>query len=133
MRRIVVARPAGDYVCASGSRHRLLIPFRLVRTRPQVSDPPPPLLADVPRDLAVVIKACLTKDPRDRPELAAEVARRLLELDETGRDLLVLTDVIQAHPVALAQLQPVVGAELLPPSVGSRRDPSRAHWRSHRT
>lgn len=57
-----------------------------------VVDPPPPLPSDVPADLAEVIMACLSKDPDDRPESAAEVARLLAEMDEAATVSLVLGD-----------------------------------------
>ena len=57
-----------------------------------VADPPPPLPAGVPADLAEVIMACLAKDPNERPESAVEVARLLIDLDEAATVSLVLAD-----------------------------------------
>jgi hypothetical protein len=42
--------------------------------------------------LAEVIMACLAKEPDDRPESAAEVARLLAEMDEAATVSLVLDD-----------------------------------------
>lgn len=43
----------------------------------QVQEPPPPLPADVPEHLALVIEDCLAKDPEARPPNARAVALRL--------------------------------------------------------
>ncbi|HEY3409819.1 MAG TPA: serine/threonine-protein kinase [Propionicimonas sp.] len=56
----------------------------------QVADPPPPLPADVPADLAAVIMACLAKDPHARPDSATEVARLLTDMDDAATVSLVL-------------------------------------------
>ena len=42
-----------------------------------VQEPPPPLPADVPEDLALVVEDCLAKDPAHRPPNARAVALRL--------------------------------------------------------
>jgi hypothetical protein len=42
--------------------------------------------------LAEVIMACLAKEPDDRPESAAEVAKLLAEMDEAATVSLVLDD-----------------------------------------
>lgn len=59
-----------------------------------VMDPPPPLPEGIPTDLAEVIMACLAKDPDERPDSAAEVARLLVDMDEAATVSLVLSD----HP-----------------------------------
>ncbi|MBK8460878.1 MAG: serine/threonine protein kinase [Micropruina sp.] len=76
-----------------------------------VADPPPPLPADVPTDLADVIMACLAKDPDDRPHSAAEVAKILAELDVAATVSLVVADHPEEDPVSDdVALEPAVQA-----------------------
>lgn len=81
-----------------------------------VSDPPPPLPAGVPADLAEVIMACLAKEADERPESAADVARLLADMDEAATVSLVLTDSAEDSLTAETPHQDVApGALAAPP------------------
>jgi len=49
----------------------------LALCRQHLLEPPPPLPASVPPPLAAMVLRCLAKDPADRPDSAAEIARAI--------------------------------------------------------
>jgi serine/threonine-protein kinase len=52
-----------------------------------IQDPPPPLPATIPSNVAALVLQCLAKAPADRPAPAAEIARRFADaLEETVAD-----------------------------------------------
>jgi serine/threonine-protein kinase len=94
-----VVTPQSDLYSLGVLGHELLTGVRpfdrgtpIATALAHVADPPPPLPPDVPADLAEVIMACLAKEPDDRPESAAEVAKLLAEMDEAATVSLVLDD-----------------------------------------
>ncbi|GII95854.1 serine/threonine-protein kinase [Sinosporangium siamense] len=61
-----------------------------------INNAPPPLPADVPREVAELVMACLAKDPERRPRSARELSDRALALRDSpatgGTHLRTLTD-----------------------------------------